>query len=151
MKVRKTALLMRAFEVWLVISVAETIHGVARMAILQPLVGDFRARQISVFTGSLIILAIAVFFRNWLPVLERSAAALVGLFWVALTLAFEVLLGRLVMGLSWERIIEDYDILNGGLMIFGLLVMLAAPFVALWYSRSATENVPTSKDGTARA
>jgi hypothetical protein len=142
---------MRAFEVWLVISVAETIHGAARMALLQPLVGDFRARQISVFTGSLIILAIAVFFRNWLPVIERSAAALTGFFWVALTVAFEVILGRLVMGLSWERILEDYDVLNGGLMVLGLLVMMAAPFAALWYKRAESEKVSTSKDGTVRA
>ena len=37
--------------------------------------------------------------------------------------------GRLVMGLSWERIGADYNVLNGGLMPFGLLVMLFSPMI----------------------
>ena len=55
-----TSILFRSIEVWLVISVAETVHGIARVTLLQPLVGDFAARQITVFTASLIIVAIAL-------------------------------------------------------------------------------------------
>ena len=34
-----TSILFRSIEVWLVISVAETVHGIARVTLLQPLVG----------------------------------------------------------------------------------------------------------------
>jgi len=49
--------------------------------------------------------------------------------WVVLTVGFEIVLGRFAFGLSWERIASDYNIAEGGLMIFGLLVMLLAPLV----------------------
>ncbi len=40
-----------------------------------------------------------------------------GLIWLLLTVAFEVLFGRFVMGLSWERIASGYNVTNGGLML----------------------------------
>jgi hypothetical protein len=145
----RLSILLHAFEIWLLISVAETLHGIARIAIIQPIVGDFRARQIAVLTGSLIILAIAVFFRNWMPLTSRSDAATVGVLWVGLTIAFEVILGRFVIEVSWARIMEDYNILDGGLMVFGLLVMFASPFVVRWYRRR--EELKVVADGHSAA
>lgn len=52
-------MLFRALIVCLVIAMAETIHGILRVRLLNRRVGDHRARQISVGTASLIILAIA--------------------------------------------------------------------------------------------
>ncbi|MEQ9411404.1 MAG: hypothetical protein RIK87_27060 [Fuerstiella sp.] len=54
----------------------------------------------------------------------------VGGTWVVLTVAFEVLFGRLVAGLSWERLFRDYNILEGGLMPLGLAVLFFAPWIA---------------------
>ncbi len=130
---KETSVFLRALEVWLLISVAETLHGLVRISILQPVVGDFRARQIAVLTGSLIILVIAVLFRDWIPVTSRAAGAVVGAFWVTITVAFEVVIGRLVMDLPWARILEDYNLVEGGLMPLGLMVMFLAPLVALWF------------------
>ncbi len=128
-------LLVRACEVWLLIAIAETLHGTARIAVLEPVVGDFRARQIAVFTGSLIIVGIALLFRNWLVLAGERDAAFLGAVWVGLTVAFEIILGRFVMQVSWARILEDYNVFGGGLMLFGLLAMFAAPFIALRYKR----------------
>ena len=61
---------------------------------------------------------------------------LVGAAWVLLTISFEIVLGRMLMGLSWARIWSDYDVTRGGLMPLGLLVMLAAPFAGTWLYRS---------------
>lgn len=41
----------RGFAVWLVIIAAEILHGAIRVMFLEPLVGDFRARQIAVLAG----------------------------------------------------------------------------------------------------
>lgn len=127
--------ILRAIEVWLVIAVVEVIHGIARVAFLQPLIGDFPARRIAVFSGSLLILAVALLFRRWLEAASRVDYLLVGWVWVALTIGFEVLIGRLVLGLSWERIFSDYDVLNGGLMPLGLLVMFFAPLIVSRFNR----------------
>lgn len=124
---------LRAVEVWLVISAVETIHGVVRVALLAPAVGDFRGRQIGVFTGSLLILAVAFLFRNWTIAATRLQALFTGAIWVLATTAFEVVLGRAVMNLEWNRLFEDYDIVHGGLMPIGLLLMLFAPMLVSSY------------------
>ena len=55
----------------------------------------------------------------------------VGVFWLGLTLAFEILFGRFVVGASWERLAADYNVLEGGLLPFGMLVLLLSPFIAM--------------------
>lgn len=119
----------RAVAVWFVIIAAETIHGIARTLWLAPLVGDFRARQMAVFTGSAIFLAITAVFIRWIGPRTRRAALAIGGLWLALTLAFEIGLGR-ATGASWDRITEDYDPRRGGLLAIGMLVLVLAPLLA---------------------
>lgn len=125
-----TSTLLKGLAIWVVIILAETLHGVARVILLEPYVGDFRARQIAVFTGSAMILAIAVAAIRWIGAESVRQLIGVGLLWLGLTLGFELLLGRLVMGLSWERIASDYKLFEGGLLSIGLLVLTAAPLIA---------------------
>lgn len=121
---------IRSFMIWLVIIFAETIHGTLRTILLEPRIGDFRARQISVFTGALIILAVTYFFITWISAREIYQLMKIGIFWVILTVAFEIMLGRFVIDASWERIFSDYKIWEGGLMPIGLLFLLFTPLIA---------------------
>ena len=41
-------------------------------------------------------------------------------------------MGRLVLGLPWEQITEDYEVTRGGFLGVGLLFMAAAPRLAAW-------------------
>jgi ethanolamine transporter EutH len=122
--------LRRAAAVWLLIIFAETLHGIVRRLLLEPLVGDLRARQIGVVVGSVIVFAIAFVFVRWLKGSRPVDYLAAGLLWVLCTVAFEIVLGRLMMQASWERIISDYDVAGGGLMLFGLLVMFLSPVAA---------------------
>lgn len=122
--------LIRAFLVWLVIIAAETVHGILRGILLLPLVGDLPARQIGVLLGSLLIFGVAYLFIPWIAARTTLQLLGVGLLWVVLTVLFEIGLGRLVLGLPWERITEDYDVTRGGFMGVGLLFMAAAPLLA---------------------
>ncbi len=115
--------------VWTVIIIAETIHGVLRQLVLEPLIGDLHARQVSVFIGSLMILAITFIFVRWLKGSTVYDFVLIGILWVSFTVGFEIVLGRFAMNLSWERIASDYNVPAGGLMPLGLLVMLIAPLM----------------------
>ena len=120
----------RALAIWPVIIVAETLHGIARGIFLVPHVGQFRSSQIGVFTGSVIILAVALVFVRWIGAARPAQLLMVGLIWLCLTLAFEVLFGRFVIGASWERLAADYNVLEGGLLPFGMLVLLLSPLIA---------------------
>ena len=123
-------LLIRAFLVWLVIIAAETVHGILRGILLVPIVGDLPARQIGVLIGSLLIFAVAYLFIRWMAAGTTLQLLAVGLMWAVLTVLFEIGLGRLVLGLPWERITEDYDVTRGGFLGPGLLFMAAAPRLA---------------------
>lgn len=119
----------RAIVVWMLIMLAETGHGAIREVFIAPLIGDLPARQLGVFVGCGIVFAIAWISARWMGARTRRAQWRVGVSWVALTLAFEILLGR-YLGLSWARILSDYNLARGGLMIFGLAFMLVAPTIA---------------------
>jgi hypothetical protein len=137
------AVLLRGLTVWVVFMFAEVLHGTARVLWLEPLIGDIEARQISVFTGLAIILAIVIASIRWIGATRVAQLYEIGLLWLGLTVGFEIMLGRFVMGLSWERIFSDYDLLHGGLMPIGLLVLTVSPLIATRVRGSLTEN---SKD-----
>ncbi len=126
--------ILRAIAVWIVIILVETVHGILREALLKPLVGDFRARQIAVFTGMCLIFVIVLFFAKWLAVSNIRDQMLVGFLWVVLTVCFEIGLGLAVFGLSYERLLEDYDISRGGLMGIGLLFLFLVPWIVSHFS-----------------
>ena len=122
--------LTRAVRIWLTMIAVESIHGVMRRLILEPQLGDLRARQIGVFTGAVLITWVLWFTLTWLGPQPVRRWWTYGLLWLALTLAFEIGLGR-ATGMSWERIASDFDPRRGGLLAFGMLVILVAPrFVA---------------------
>lgn len=123
-------LLARAAIVWLAMMAVETAHGIARTLLLATYLGDFRARQMGVLTGSALILLIATCCHGWLRAETGRAQLLVGLGWLALTVLFEIGLGRLALGYSWERLLADYNLAQGGLMLFGLVTLMLAPLLA---------------------
>jgi hypothetical protein len=121
------AIVFRAFLIWLLIAAAEVLHGILRVRLLNRRVGDHRARQIGVFTGSGILFAIAWFAVPWLGASTTGQLIFVGFLWLALMLTFEIAFGRLVFRASWQRIASDFDFRKGGLLSIGMLVLLIAP------------------------
>ena len=128
--VRRRDLLKRAVCVWIILIAIEFIHGVLRAMFLVPVVGDFRSRQIGVFTGSVLIFAVTYMLLPWLRTTETKALIGVGALWVMLTVAFELGFGHYVFGRSWMDLASDYDIRRGGFLLIGMAVMMLAPLIA---------------------
>ena len=122
-------LALRAFGVWVLLITAEVVHGIVRTLVLTPVVGDFRARQLGVFTGSLLVLLITALTIRWIRASRRTTLVMIGSAWVVLTVAFEISLGRM-LGYSWERLGSDYDLLEGGLLPIGFVIMATSPLIA---------------------
>jgi hypothetical protein len=122
--------LLRGLAVWLLIMVAESAHGTLRQIFLAPRLGDFTARRISFFTGMLLIFVITYLFIRWIKAPGVKSLFAIGVTWMMLTAGFEFGLGRFVLAYSRERLLEDYDLSRGGLMGFGLLFMIFAPYLA---------------------
>jgi len=119
----------RALLLWMLFVFVESILGAAREIFIAPLIGGLRARQLGVLVASVIILTGTWLCSKWLGATTRRAQLLVGAFWVALTVAFEMALGRAI-GTSWERIFSDYNPVRGGFMLAGLALMFFAPMLA---------------------
>ena len=115
-----------AAGIWLTLIAVESIHGVMRRLVLEPRLGDLRARQVSVFTGAVLVALVFWFTLKWLGPQPSRRWWTLGLLWLALTLAFEIGLGR-ATGMSWDRIASDFDPRRGGFLAFGMLVILVAP------------------------
>ncbi len=81
-------------------------------------------------TGAILVLAIATIFVRWLDATRTSQLLNIGVVWLLLTLTFEICLGRFILGYSWERIAADYNLLQGGLMPIGLVLLMLAPLIA---------------------
>jgi hypothetical protein len=119
----------RSVVVWLALMLAESLHGILRTRFLAPVIGDFPARRVSVLSGLLLIFLITFASFRWLGAHSVRMLLGIGALWVALTVLFEIGIGRFVLGFDWERILSDYDLARGGLMGVGLLGMLLIPLV----------------------
>ncbi|CDH43643.1 hypothetical protein [Candidatus Contendibacter odensensis] len=118
--------LSKAIAVWILIVIAESIHGTIRQLFIAPMIGDMLSRQVGVFVGSAIILLISWLSARWLGAKTLKNQLQVGALWVVLIVVFEVSLGT-ALGYTRERILSDYNLAQGGLMGLGLLFMLLAP------------------------
>jgi hypothetical protein len=121
---------IRSLLVWLMFILAESLNGTVRNLWLIPVLGDRVAQQISFVTGSVLIITIATLFIRWLNARYINQLLGIGLLWLSLTLGFEIALGRFILGYSWERIVADYNLAQGGLMPIGLVLVLLSPLIA---------------------
>ena len=119
----------KALAVWLLIVIAESIHGIIRQIFIAPVIGDIPASQVGVLIGSAIIFAIAWASICWISARSFAEQCRVGLLWVVLIAIFEFSLGA-ALGYSQERMLSDYNMAEGGFMGIGLLFMLFAPALA---------------------
>jgi hypothetical protein len=120
----------RAVGLWFLLMMAETLHGLWRAKVLAVWIGDAAARDVSVITGSLVILLIALACIGWIPARNARTLLLVGFTWVVLTIAYELALGRFAFHLSWAEIASDFDLPHGRLLPVGLLFLMFSPLLA---------------------
>lgn len=122
---------LRAAAVWLLLLIVAFASATARVALLQPRLGERIAHQL----GTLVVVALfaAVIWGTvrWVdPGLDRGRLVALGVAWAAATLLFEFGFGHWVAGHSWSRLFADYDLLAGRLWLLVLLTVLLGPVVA---------------------
>jgi len=62
--------------------------------------------------------------------LSDSQALFMGITWVILTIGFEFIAGHYAFGNSWEKLLADYNILNGRIWSLVLLIEFIAPLLS---------------------
>jgi hypothetical protein len=120
-------MLVRVVLIWLAMLTIASINGIAREAVLIPQFGDVVGRAVSTVALSALIVVLTWISIGWIAPRSGRQAWLIGVIWVALTLAFEFLAGHFVLHNSWSRLLEDYDVLRGRIWILVLVTTLVSP------------------------
>lgn len=123
-------LAFRAICLWWFIFLVAIANGLFREGVLSPVLGSGLALPVSGVLLSILILLVAFATVPFLKTGKAFALLLVGLLWVALTLAFEFLFGHFVAGKSLPELLKVFDVLGGDLFLVALCVTAIAPWVA---------------------
>lgn len=127
-----TDTLIRIIALCFVLAGAETLHGIARAALLVPRVGKRKALKISIVTGSLLAFAVCFFLVPDIAVRSNTGLIALGLGLALFMASFDILLGRLLMKKSWRKIANDFNPATGNYLIFGLLLLISYPWLVNW-------------------
>ena len=124
------AVSLKALALWVTILIIAIINGILREKALNPLMGP-----VSGLTVSGIILSSCIFFvafcaAPWYGRLDTSQYWAIGLFWVLLTLLFEIGFGRFVLRKDWAELLQAFAFREGNIWPVVLVVTLVSPWVA---------------------
>jgi len=123
---------LSAAALWLVMLVIAVIGGAVRDKLLAPRIGEHLARQVETVALA-VVFAIGIAAYVWRARLTAAAAAVVGCAWCAATVAFETVLGRVILEQSWSEVLPHYNLAAGRLWPIVLVVLLVTPYaVARW-------------------
>lgn len=128
--------LLRLAALCVLLAGAETLHGIARAALLAPRVGKALAIKLSVVTGALLAFGICYFFVPDVGASGIGEHLLLGLVLAGSMAAFDVAIGRLVMRLEWTPIWQDFNPGSGNYLSIGLVSLIFIPAV-VWWLRAA--------------
>jgi len=121
---------------WFIFMILAIINAGVRNNVYKPVVGDLAAHQISTIIFVTLILTVTYLLLRFTALeLSDSEALLMGAIWLVSTIAFEFIAGHYVFGNSWEKLIADYNMLEGRIWCLVLITTFFAPYLAnklLW-------------------
>ena len=116
---------------WFLFMILAIINAGIRNGIYKPIVGDLTAHQISTLIFVIVIFVVTYLILRFSDLnLSGSQALLMGIIWVILTIGFEFIAGHYAFGNSWEKLLADYNILNGRIWSLVLLIEFIAPLLS---------------------
>lgn len=114
---------------WFPMIVIAIANGLFREKFLVSRFSELQAHQLS--TASMIVLFgsyVWILFKLW-PPSSTNQTLFIGLLWLIFTVLFEFLFGHYVAGHSWDKLLNDYHILQGRVWILVLIWISIAPYI----------------------
>lgn len=122
---------------WFLMLLVSIANGAARDFVYGQHMSELAAHQLSSAIGIVLLgVVIWAFGRAYPPSSGRHAIG-IGLFWMALTIAFEFLFFHFIGGHSWSALLANYNILAGRVWVLVLLWIAVAPYVFFHFARRA--------------
>ena len=134
MDTSKIAICLATWFVMLLVSIA---NGAARDLTYGKNMSELAAHQLSTLMGVLLLGAIIFAFVHFFTPSSGQEAIFIGLFWMALTIAFEFLFFHFIGGHSWSKLLANYNIFEGRVWVVVLAWVAVAPYVFFRIHRRA--------------
>jgi hypothetical protein len=121
--------MMRYVIAWVPLLVVAVVNGVLREATYANVLPELRAHQLSTLTGAVLVgLVVRFIIQAWPPASGRQAL-LVGVLWMALTVAFEFFMGLVLAGRPLSQVLHDYNLAAGRVWVLFLVWLTVAPWL----------------------
>jgi hypothetical protein len=127
--------------VWLLMPVIGIVNGTLRVLLYQDTLGDASAHQLSCLTGILLFALYIWFVSSRWPFTSGKQALIVGLTWMALTIAFEFGIGLFVLGQPLSALLADYNVLAGRFWPLVLLTIGFAPYLFYRFGSHSNDQI----------
>lgn len=121
---------IRVLLIWAAIIPLAIANGIFREKYLNRVLAPNVAQTCSGLLLSAIVVAWTFLAIDWLPRPRLLDYAGIGLFWLALTVAFEFAFGRLVAKRSWPVLLSPYRFEGGNIWPIVLAVIALSPLLA---------------------
>jgi predicted membrane-bound spermidine synthase len=114
---------------WFVMLLVSVANGALRQFTFGKYLDEKSAHQISTVIGIFLLgIVIRAYVRRYPPDSGRQAL-LIGLLWMALTVAFEFLFFHYVGGRSWSELLANYNLFEGRVWVAVLAWVAIAPYL----------------------
>ena len=114
---------------WFVMLLVSVANGTLRDFTYGKYMDELSAHQWSTVSSVLLLGFVIWGFMRLYPAASGKAALLIGLFWMALTVAFEFLFFHYVGGHSWAELFANYNIAQGRVWVVVLIWIAVAPYL----------------------
>jgi len=115
---------------WLAGPLLGIANGAARDTLYARRLGEARAQRVSTATLICLLGGWFVFLQRRRPIASGAEAARIGGTWCALTVLFELVLGRVLGKRSWSELAGAYDVRKGRLWVLVPLWTAVGPAVS---------------------
>ncbi|WP_299103940.1 hypothetical protein [uncultured Tenacibaculum sp.] len=114
---------------WFPMIMIAIINGFFREKFLANYFNSLQAHQLSSVSMIMLLgMYIWFVFKVFFPT-SANQSILIGLIWLLFTVIFEFLFGYYAMGNSWNKLLSDYNILEGKVWVFVLIWIAMAPYI----------------------
>lgn len=115
--------------VWFLLAIVAITNGIIRQFTYGKFVSELTAHQISTVTAIAASGLLVWFVHRFSPIETANQAITIGILWLIMTVAFEFGFGHYVAGHPWDRLVADYNLVNGRVWALFLVWVAVMPFV----------------------
>lgn len=122
--------LLKILSFFFLIAFSEMILGTLRTLYLNKRLGVKLAKQISILPALLLCFVICYIYLPFFDINSKIGFVFLGIGLSYFMLIFDIIVGRIIMKMSWQKIFDDFNIFKGNFLSIGLTLMALCPLFA---------------------